>query len=180
VTLWGSVFGSFARPVSLNIGPSACNRTIWNSDSSMFVVTPQGTGTVKSLLLSMSQIQIETFLPDLSPIFKFDAPSMNALTSNGPPYDEQGQAVVTLFGSNFGASDVGWSYDQVSLQQLPLCAEHADSDPFARSACPDNWIQTKTIQRFFIASLEIMFGLLSVQQLDTPERGQVIVKSPAD
>jgi hypothetical protein len=114
VTLWGSVFGTFARPVSLNIGPTSCNRTIWNSDSSMFVVTPQGTGTVKSLLLSMSQIQIETFLPDLSPIFKFDAPSLEALTSNGPPFDEQGKAVVTLIGSNFGASDVGWYYDQVS------------------------------------------------------------------
>jgi hypothetical protein len=114
VTLWGSVFGSFARPVNLNIGPTASNRTIWNSDSSMFVITAPGTGTVQSLLLSMSQIQIETLNADLSPMFKFDAPSIRSLTSNGPPYDAEGTATVTFYGANFGASDVGWSYNQAS------------------------------------------------------------------
>ena len=113
VTLWGSVFGNYARPVSMNIGPTSCNKTVWNSDSSMFIITPQGTGIVKSLLLSMSQIEIETNNGDSTPIFEFDAPSVRSLISNGPPYDAEGQAMVTFTGSNFGASDVGWYFDQV-------------------------------------------------------------------
>ena len=120
VTLWGSVFGSYARPVSLNIGPTSCNRTIWNSDSSMFVITAAGTGAVQSLLLSMSQIEIETLHADLSPMFQFDAPSIRSLTSNGPPYDPDGKAVITLTGADFGTSDVGWSYNQASIASTQM------------------------------------------------------------
>ena len=115
VTLWGSVFGTYARPVSLSIGPSSCNKTVWNSDSSMFVITPPGSGTVQSILLSITQIEIETSNGDSTPIFDFDIPSINSLKSNGPPYDGQEQTTITFYGSNFGASDVGWTFNQASV-----------------------------------------------------------------
>ena len=121
VTFLGEQFGLVTTKLSARIGPTTANASVWNSDSTVFMYSPPGVGTVKAVLLSIINIEVE-LSKDLVNSFYFDKPAVKVSinsTMNGPPRI-QNVRQVNIIGSNFGTTNVGWNYDKCIRYRNPL------------------------------------------------------------
>jgi len=98
VTMMGLNFGPEDFSMSVRVGLTSCQTSSWTSVTSAACHTPAGTGT-QSMQLSLSSVVGTGFMA-----FSYDAPAVShAMITNNPT---TGGGYLTLFGNNFGVSDV--------------------------------------------------------------------------
>eukprot|EP00960_Hanusia_phi_P077219 768667-Hanusia_phi.AAC.1 len=121
VTFLGEQFGLVTTKLSARIGPTSANSSTWNSDSTVFMYSPPGVGTVKSVVLSIINIEVE-LSRDLVTTFYFNKPTIEVSknSSMNGPTRIQNVRQVNIIGSNFGTTNVGWYYDKCIRYRNPL------------------------------------------------------------
>jgi hypothetical protein len=98
VTVTGADFGTFSGSVRGRVGGSACEATVWVSDSSVICKPPDGVGAGWPV-----SITVGTVVSTRMAAFSYNSPSLSSLTVGVKP--TTGSAQVTLSGAGFGYTD---------------------------------------------------------------------------
>jgi len=101
VSVTGLNFAGYNPSVSIAVGGTQCQSSLWITSTSAQCVTPAGTGS--QVLMTLTGVDMVSLVGTFVSAFSYDAPVITwAEVFNGPA---MGGASVTVVGTNFGVSD---------------------------------------------------------------------------